>query len=123
MKLRQKVGAWLVIYSAFAFILLLVGVGLEVAFGLTIKMPKIFFTHSFTTIPLVGTILIYPRMIFFCIAILIPLLTAMIGVENDFEIWKEWYFWILTAGCVAYMFYFLLNTTNEGLTSRSDQRR
>lgn len=123
MNLRQKIGVALITYSSFAFVFLIFAIVAELIFGIKIELRKEFFTHSFLTAPLVGTLLIYPRMIFFCIAIVIPLLVAFIGVEKNFEIWKEWYFWILTAVCVAYMFYFLLNTTNEGLTRRIDQRR
>jgi len=114
MNLRNKIALGLLLLSASAFILCLALATIEYLFRLKIEISE-FWIISVVAGPLMLSLLIQsPKLIFFLIALLIPFGTALYGAVTHTELWKEWNFWVMTFGCVAYMFYFLLKNTTQG---------
>ena len=108
---RTKIALVLMLTSWVAIALLITSAGVEYIFDVKIKLNSLW-VYCFTTLPLVlGFIILQPKIIFFLCAVLIPFGSAMVGAVTNFEIWKKWYYWTASIPCVAYMFWFLLNTT------------
>ncbi len=113
MNLRIKTSLILFIYAVSVYLLTFLVAGIDYIFELKIKGNVELIFHSVHASLALAIILLQPKIIFFMIAVAIPLATAIIGEINGKEIWKEWYYWLLTAVCVTYMAWYLLTSIDK----------